>query len=146
MFESTPTFFPSFFCPKDDAILHYFFHRPLTMPGRDVPAKPSERVWAGRELHPRVTGMVVPSSNQTWLAGKWTIDHWFSLSNIHLIRGFSSQPCLITGGYSMMLLTNYPQTSLFQGGELLSYTQICSFAINGRNETKSSTGQAETVG
>ena len=28
--------------------------------------------------------------------GKWTIYRWFSYSNFHSVRGFSSQPCLMT--------------------------------------------------
>ena len=34
--------------------------------------------------------------DQTWLAGKWTMHRWFPYQNIHSVRGFSSQPCLMT--------------------------------------------------
>ena len=51
--------------------------------------------------------MAVPSSHQTWHAGKWTIEI-IELSDfpkkktttLHSVRGFSGQPCVIARGYN----------------------------------------------
>ena len=39
----------------------------------------------------------LPSGKQTWRAEKWIIYQQFSQQkNVHAVRGFSSQPCLMT--------------------------------------------------
>jgi hypothetical protein len=40
----------------------------------------------------------IPSGHQTWLAGKSLIQFFLlpSQLNLHLLRGFSSLPCLMT--------------------------------------------------